>query len=67
MTHLDDEKTRHVFGLPESAIAVTEVTGVDEDFRDSWYLEYLANSSAGIRTDFSTISLEDAIWAEGAL
>ncbi|KAM7516216.1 hypothetical protein LguiA_005799 [Lonicera macranthoides] len=64
MTYLDDEEIRHIFGLPESAIVVTEVTRVDEDFRDSWYLENLANSSTGIITDFSAISLVDAIWAE---
>ena len=52
MTHLDDEETRHAFGLPESAIAVTDVTRVNEDFRDSWYLENLDNSSAEIRIDF---------------
>ncbi|KAM7510279.1 hypothetical protein LguiB_009154 [Lonicera macranthoides] len=64
MTHLDEDETRHVFGLLESAIVVTEVNGVDDDFRDSWYLENLAYSSAGIITDFSAISLVDAIWAE---
>ncbi|KAM7513930.1 hypothetical protein LguiA_003513 [Lonicera macranthoides] len=64
MTHLDEDETRHVFGLPESAIAVTEVNGGDEDFKDSWYLENLAYSSVGIITDFSVISLVDAIWAE---
>ena len=35
MTHLEDEEeTRHVFGLPDSAIAVTTV---DEDCNDFWY------------------------------
>ncbi|KAM7513899.1 hypothetical protein LguiA_003482 [Lonicera macranthoides] len=61
MTHLGDEETRHVFVLPELAIAVT---GVDVDFRDSWYFQNLANSSPGIRTDFSAVSFVDAIWAE---
>ena len=43
MTHLEDEEeTRHLFGLPNSAIAVIEVDG---DFNDFWYKWNLANSS----------------------
>ena len=43
MTHSnDEEETRHVFGLLDSTIAVT---GVDEDFNDSWYKWNLASSS----------------------
>ena len=35
MTHLEDEEeTRHILGLPNSAIVVI---GVDGDFSDSWY------------------------------
>ena len=44
MTHSEDEEeTRHVFGLPDSVIAIT---GVDGDFNDSWYKWNLASSSA---------------------
>ena len=44
ITHSKDEdETRHVFGLPNSAIALT---GVDGDFNDSWYKWNLASSSA---------------------
>ena len=32
ITHLEDEDTRHLFGLPDSAIAVI---GVDEDLNES--------------------------------
>ena len=32
MTYLEDEETRHVFGLFDSAIAIIKV---DEDFNDS--------------------------------
>ena len=43
MTHSEDEEeTSHLFGLPDSAIAII---GVDEDFNDSWYKWNLANSS----------------------
>ena len=44
MTHSkDEEETRHVFGLPDSAIVVTRVDG---DFNDSWYKWNLTSSSA---------------------
>ena len=44
MTHSEDkEETRHVFGLPDSAIVVI---GVDGDFNDSWYKWNLASSFA---------------------
>ena len=44
MTHSKDEaETRHLFGLPDSAIAVIRVDG---DFNDSWYKWNLANSFA---------------------
>ena len=44
MTHSEDEEeTRHLFGLPDSAIAVTRIDG---DFNDSWYKWNLASSSA---------------------
>ena len=44
MTHLEDEEeTRHLFGLPYSAITVIRVDG---DFNDSWYKWNLANSLA---------------------
>ena len=44
MIHLEDEEeTRHLFELPDSAIAVI---GVDGDFNDSWYKWNLANFSA---------------------
>ena len=44
MTHSgDEEDTRHVFRLPDSAIAVT---GVDGDFNDSWYKWNLVSLSA---------------------
>ena len=43
MTHSEDEEeTRHVFGLPNSAIVVTEVDG---DCNDSWYEWNLVSSS----------------------
>ena len=43
MTHLkDEEETRHVFGLPDSAIVVT---GVDGNCNDFWYRWNLASSS----------------------
>ena len=38
----DKEETRHLFGLPDSAIAVI---GVDGDFNDSCYNWNLTNSS----------------------
>ena len=42
MTHSEDEEeTRHLFKLPDSAIAVI---GVDGDFKDSWYKGNLTNS-----------------------
>ena len=42
MTHSEDEEgTRHLFELPDSAIAVI---GVDGDFNDFWYKWNLANS-----------------------
>ena len=44
MTHSKDkEETKHVFGLPDSAIAVIEVDG---DFNDSWYKWNLVSSFA---------------------
>ena len=43
MTHSEDEEeTRHVLRLPDSAIAITEVDG---DFNDSWYRLNLISSS----------------------
>lgn len=33
MTYLEDEEIKHAFGLPESTMAMTDVTGVDGDFR----------------------------------
>ena len=43
MTHSEDEEeTRHLFRLPNSAIAVI---GVEGDFMDSWYKWNLVNSS----------------------
>ena len=43
MTHSEDEgETRHVFGLPDSAIAVTRVDG---DCNDFWYRWNLVSSS----------------------
>ena len=50
MTHLEDEEMRHVFGLPESAMAVTEGF---EILSDSWYSENFAYSSAGTRIELS--------------
>ena len=55
------EEIRQVFSLPDSAMVGT---WVDEDFKDSWYSENLTNSSTEIRTDFSDVSLVDAIWVE---
>lgn len=46
--NMEDDEKRHVFGLPELAIAVT---GEDEAFNDSWYNENWANLSAEMRTD----------------
>ena len=44
MTHLGDgEESGHVFRLPDSAIAITEV---DRDFNDSWYKWNLKSSFA---------------------
>ena len=44
MTHSEDEEeTKHVFGLPDSAIAIT---GVDGDCNDFWYRWNLASLSA---------------------
>ena len=44
MTHSKmEEETRHMFGLLDSTITVT---GVDEDFNDSWYKWNLVSSSA---------------------
>ena len=44
MTHSkDEEETRHLFRLPDSAIVAN---GVDGDFNDSGYKWNLANSSA---------------------
>ena len=44
MAHSEDEKeTRHVFGLPNSVMAVTRVDG---DYNDFWYRWNLVNSSA---------------------
>ena len=44
MTHSEDEEEiRHLFGLPNSTIAVI---GVDGDFNDSRFKWNLANSSA---------------------
>ena len=44
MTHLEDEEdTRHLFGLPDSAIAVI---GVDGGLNESCYNWNLANSAA---------------------
>ena len=41
VTHLEDEEeSRHVFGLPDSTIAITRVNG---DFNDSWYKWDLAS------------------------
>ena len=49
MTHSEDkEETRHVFGLPDSAIVVT---GVDEDCNDFWDRWNLASSSTEKWTD----------------
>ena len=43
MTHSEDEEeTRHLFGLLDSAITVI---GVDGDLDDSWYKWNIANSS----------------------
>ena len=39
----DKEETSHLFGLPDSTIAVI---GVDGDFNDSCYKWNLTNSSA---------------------
>ena len=38
----DEEEIRHLFRLPNSAIAVIRVDG---DFNDSWYKWNLGNSS----------------------
>ena len=39
MTHSEDEEeTRHVFGLPNSVIAITEVDGSFNDSRYNWNL-----------------------------
>ena len=44
MTHLEDEEeTRHVFGLIDSTIVVTEVDG---DCNDFWYRWNLASLTA---------------------
>ncbi|GLT24811.1 hypothetical protein GCM10007933_43190 [Zoogloea oryzae] len=50
MTHLEDEEMRHVFGLPDSAMAVTEDFEV---LSDPWYSKNLSYSSAGTRTELS--------------
>ena len=43
MTHLEDEEeTRHLFDVPDSAIVVI---GVDGNFNDSYYKWKLANFS----------------------
>ena len=58
MTHSEDEEeTRHLFGLPDSAISVI---GVHGDINDSWYKWNQANSFAVNRTDGSDASLVEA-------
>ena len=54
MTHLEDDETRHVCELPESAIAVTSV----EDWLD------LAKSSAECRANFLEVLVVDATLAD---
>ena len=43
MTHSEDEEeTRHVFGLPNLVIAITEVDGGFNDFGYNWNLAILS-------------------------
>ena len=59
MTHLVDDVRRH-FVLPMSAV---EAIGLEEDdtCNESWYIWNLANLSAEMATNFSVISLVEAI------